>query len=219
MLPSLSRDAAAHLTSRAWSSCRLALRHGTKSMGGVRPWLHLWSINGSPVASSPGIRTSPSTTAVLNHWRLPLGNVIAGEYPGSPDITFALAKLTELLALGVTTIIDLTEPSEGLRDYGALLRTLPGGRFVHHLRCPIPDVSSTDTATLHRILDHIDVALSGEGTVYVHCWGGIGRTGMVAGAFLVRRGLPPSGALHVVNAAWRGTAKAKLAKHATRTSP
>ncbi len=90
---------------------------------------------------------------------------------------------------------------------------------MHHLRCPIQDVSITDTATLHRILDHIDVALSGEGTVYVHCWGGIGRTGMVAGALLVRRGLPPSGALHVVNAAWRGTAKAQLAKYATRTSP
>jgi protein-tyrosine phosphatase len=40
-----------------------------------------------------------------------------------------------------------------------------------------------------RILDDIDAALAEERTVYVHCWGGVGRTGTVVGCWLVRHGL------------------------------
>ena len=38
------------------------------------------------------------------------------------------------------------------------------------------------------ILDAIDAALDGGKTVYVHCWGGVGRTGTVVGCWLVRHG-------------------------------
>ena len=40
-----------------------------------------------------------------------------------------------------------------------------------------------------RILDDVDAALADGGAVYVHCWGGIGRTGTVVGCWLVRHGL------------------------------
>ena len=40
-----------------------------------------------------------------------------------------------------------------------------------------------------RILDEVDGALADGGSVYVHCWGGIGRTGTVVGCWLVRHGL------------------------------
>jgi protein-tyrosine phosphatase len=40
-----------------------------------------------------------------------------------------------------------------------------------------------------RILDDVDAALEAGGSVYVHCWGGIGRTGTVVGCWLMRHGL------------------------------
>ena len=156
---------------------------------------------------------------LLNFWELPGKRVFAGEYPGSPDIAAARQKLLELLELGVTTIIDLTEPSEGLREYDALLRTLPGGRFVHHVRSPIQDVSTTDDARMHFILDAIESALDTGGCVYVHCWGGIGRTGMVLGCLMVRQGIAFDDAIARVNAAWRNTTKAQRPTHARKDSP
>ena len=42
---------------------------------------------------------------------------------------------------------------------------------------------------MSRILDDVDAALADGRTVYVHCWGGIGRTGTVVGCWLMRHGL------------------------------
>ena len=42
------------------------------------------------------------------------------------------------------------------------------------------------------ILDRIDTALDDGENVYVHCWGGSGRTGMVVGCWLRRHGLVDS---------------------------
>jgi protein-tyrosine phosphatase len=41
---------------------------------------------------------------------------------------------------------------------------------------------------MHEILDEIDAAIAAGHRVYVHCWGGIGRTGTVIGCHLVRSG-------------------------------
>jgi protein-tyrosine phosphatase len=43
--------------------------------------------------------------------------------------------------------------------------------------------------TVVAVLDAIDGALAAGGTVYVHCWGGRGRTGVIVGCWLVRHGL------------------------------
>ena len=41
---------------------------------------------------------------------------------------------------------------------------------------------------MRAILDVIDDALQDDAPLYVHCWGGIGRTGTVVGCWLVERG-------------------------------
>jgi protein-tyrosine phosphatase len=41
----------------------------------------------------------------------------------------------------------------------------------------------------------IDAALDNKQVVYVHCWGGIGRTGTVVGCYLVRHGMTGQEAL------------------------
>ncbi len=45
------------------------------------------------------------------------------------------------------------------------------------------------------ILNQIDEWLIRGKTVYVHCFGGVGRTGMVVGCYLVRKGMAAPQAL------------------------
>jgi hypothetical protein len=101
----------------------------------------------------------------------------AGAYPGSPD------AVTTLERAGVTVFVDLTHPSDPLADYTHLLR---GSRRVAH---PIPDMGTPTAGHMMRILDEIDRAHAQNDTVYVHCWGGVGRTGTVIGCWLVRHEL------------------------------
>ena len=49
------------------------------------------------------------------------------------------------------------------------------------------------------ILDAIDDSLTAGKPTYVHCWGGVGRTGTVIGCWLLRHGLAePSNVLEVL---------------------
>jgi predicted protein tyrosine phosphatase len=103
--------------------------------------------------------------------------LLAGAYPGTVD------AVTSLEHAGVTVFIDLTHPSDPLDDYGHLLG---GSRRVAH---PIPDMGTPTAGHVMRILDEIDAAHIQDDRVYVHCWGGVGRTGTVIGCWLVRHGL------------------------------
>jgi len=103
--------------------------------------------------------------------------LLAGAYPGTEDAPKALARA------GVTLFVDLTHPSDPLDGYEALLE---GARRVAH---PIPDMGTPTAGQVMRILDDIDTARAEGGTVYVHCFGGVGRTGTVIGCWLVRHGL------------------------------
>ena len=121
--------------------------------------------------------------------------------------------------MGTDTIIDLTETRDNLRDYQDLLRTLPNGRFVKLLRAPIADVGVTEPARIHFILDVIEAALDAQQRVDPHCWGGAGRTGMIAGCLMVRRGMSSDAALAEVASGWKSMPKSKLPHHKNRTSP
>jgi protein-tyrosine phosphatase len=51
---------------------------------------------------------------------------------------------------------------------------------------------------MNRILNKIDSSLSRDWPVYVHYWGGRGRTGTVVGCYLVRTGLSGQEALRKI---------------------
>lgn len=126
-----------------------------------------------------------------SYWVLP-GRLLAGPYPGAPSKRDAKAKLDAFLDMGVTCFVDLTEEGEGppLHPYSALLRAraVRRGVRVTHLRLPIRDVDVPSSWQMRAILSAIRLALEEGETVYVHCWGGVGRTGTVVGCLLVEEG-------------------------------
>lgn len=148
------------------------------------------------------------------YWVEP-GRLLAGEYPGDRDAASARAKLGALLAAGLDTFVDLTEPDEPgrlapLQPYAHLLQAEAAARNLTalHQRWPIPDMGlPASPAHMVRILDALDDALAAGRKVYVHCWGGIGRTGTVVGCYLVRHGLSGAAALDQLAAWWRTVPK------------
>ena len=122
------------------------------------------------------------------YWVEP-GRLLAGEYPGDEDDDVTRQKLGELLDAGVRTFVDLTEAGE-LVSYEPALQAEAEARGieVRYHRHPIRDLDVTDPPGMRAILDVIDDAIAHDAPVYVHCWGGIGRTGTVVGCWLVERG-------------------------------
>ena len=100
------------------------------------------------------------------------------------------AMVRAYLDAGVDFFVDLTRPGE-MRPYDDLLRG--ESRRTRQARPSTGDCLSRTWACPARqamvtILDTIDQAVADGRTVYVHCWGGVGRTGTVVGCYLVRHG-------------------------------
>ncbi|MBF0103071.1 MAG: dual specificity protein phosphatase family protein [Desulfobacterales bacterium] len=142
------------------------------------------------------------------YWVVP-GKFLAGEYPRNKDNESSLNKINALIKSGITIFIDLTEENEGLLSYSSLLKT------VLHKRFPIQDISiPTSTDLTVAILDEIDYQIQHGGMVYLHCWGGVGRTGTIVGCWLARHGFKGKSALTRLHELWK-----QCPKSAFRTSP
>ncbi len=92
------------------------------------------------------------------------------------------AQLDSLRDQGVTAILNLCGEFCDLHDIEAA-----AGFEVHYL--PIPDEQAPDMAALERALAWLDEAVYLGKKVLIHCRHGIGRTGTVLNAYLLRRGL------------------------------
>ena len=107
------------------------------------------------------------------------GQLLAGPYPGARTRIDASRKLGAFLDLGITCFFDLTEEGEGppLHRYAPLLRELARKRGVRttHVRMPITDLGVPSEWQMRALLAAISYAIDAGETVYVHCWGGVGR--------------------------------------------
>jgi len=150
---------------------------------------------------------------VHSYWVLP-GQLLAGEYPRDPHPESSRKKLQSLLDAGITRFVDLTAPADMLEPYQEILEALVPGREVARHHFPIRDQSIPDTpGQMKAILDFIDEAVANGEKVYVHCWGGIGRTGTVVGCWLARHGGAETAAARLA-ALWQACGKS-----ARRVSP
>lgn len=131
----------------------------------------------------------------------------AGAYPSSYPRTAegTIAALTWLAAQHIGLIIDLTSPDDPLPDYTADLAT--HAPHIERLRFPIRDMSTPSAPQMLAILDAMSAAVATGKGVYVHCWGGAGRTGMVIGCWYVRLGATGAEALARLNVCRTGIAR------------
>ncbi|PPQ72217.1 hypothetical protein CVT26_006973 [Gymnopilus dilepis] len=148
-----------------------------------------------------------------SYWATPL--LLACEYPWSPSNPTS-PKLDALLRAGVRTFIDLTERGE-LVPYSAILSSrcaLLGidPQEVEYHRFPIRDrCLPASLELMYAIMDVLRDNESRGRISAVHCRGGIGRTGMVIGCWLVESGVARDGreALGVIAREWKTVEKCK----------
>ncbi len=114
---------------------------------------------------------------------------MAGEYPGVYEVSHSKLRLERLLKAGVSVFFDLTQENDA-RPYLPLLNETAAllGRKIHYIRMPIVDFFIPTVEEMKIMLNQIDAALAARQTIYVHCIGGLGRTGTVVGCYLVRHG-------------------------------
>ena len=147
-----------------------------------------------PQYTLPTPDTRPPITS--GYWVVE-GQFLAGAYPASPVRTAHWVKVRELLNAGILTIINLTESTERGHDshpfvpYEHEVRKLSNGWLEKPecLRFGIRDLGVPTIECMTKILDAIDNSLDAGRPVYVHCYGGVGRTGVVVGCWLLRHGL------------------------------
>lgn len=155
-----------------------------------------------------------------NHYRVsPEASLWAGEYPGHFLPREGAVRLQTLVDHGTSYFVDLTEPDELLPYQDGLAGLVAEGEAVpEYRRLSIPDMGTPAGADRMRdILDTIDGALADGHRVYVHCWGGIGRTGTVVGCWLTRRGFSGDAALAQVGRLFAATPKGQGGRRSPET--
>lgn len=152
------------------------------------------------------------------------GRVLAGAYPAARSDAETENILSKLLELGVNTFVclqaefsltiteELWRQGRGLRPYvrdaqRLLIKARQGGNInisqtrLDLLHLPIIDGSVTSDTAISRLADDCCQRILDGERLYIHCWGGHGRTGTLVAIILARLyGLSTSQALEYTQA-------------------
>jgi protein-tyrosine phosphatase len=171
--------------------------------------------NSKPAGSAGGLSFLDSRGDALprphgNTYWLWAGHVLAGEHPAKEGEEQLSEKLQLFALAGITHFIDLTSPADPVKTY----QPLGGAVRINH---PITDFGVPSPLQMQGILQSIQSALSQGGKVYVHCKGGIGRTGTVAATWLTEQGLDDKQALALLLQKWQAMDKRFEEPHTPET--
>ena len=153
-----------------------------------------------------------------SYWVLP-GSFLAGAYPGGHDQIQTRLNMTAFLMAGFDTFFDLTTGHE-LPSYQPILleeASLIGRQVTHH-RFSISDFGIPTHENMLGILDSIDQILAEGHRLYLHCWGGIGRTGTTVGCYFVRHGLTGKEALEKLARLYETSLQSRYHPHSPESS-
>jgi hypothetical protein len=153
-----------------------------------------------------------------SYWVVPR-QFLAGGYPiASPIGVTVRQRLADFLEAGFDTFIDLTRMDE-LPPYLPELEEEAArhGIPITYLRINIRDRGLPSHEQMAVLLDTIDASLTSGHKVYLHCWGGIGRTGMTVGCWLVRHGLTGGQALIRLNEIYRMSEQSRIFSQSPET--
>lgn len=159
-----------------------------------------------------------------SYWVVP-GLLLAGEYPYSFVEEEGRARLRAFLDAGIRLFVDLTEAKESgrtgpLDPYAKVLQEEAAalGLAVRTVRHPVRDMSVPGEGGLERIVAELVGAVERGEPAYVHCWGGIGRTGTAVASFLARRhGVTGDEALALLDVLWQDVPKSAIFAESPQT--
>ena len=134
-----------------------------------------------------------------SYWVEP-GLFLAGAFPGHPDPEQATARIRAFLSAGIRTFVNLMFEYETDHDQNLFVPYAPTvereaarmGIEAHCHRYRIRDVSTPSIELMDEIQATLRESFARNAPVYVHCWGGKGRTGQVVGIYLIEQGLATS---------------------------
>ena len=130
-----------------------------------------------------------------SYWVVP-GKILAGGYPGSEDPMEEKRKLKGLIRAGARHVISLMEaqeydpPDDPFAPYVDHMESIAQKLTISVTfdQISIKDFSVPTERQMVRIINQIDMCIKYDKPVYVHCWGGKGRTGTVVACYLARHG-------------------------------
>lgn len=116
----------------------------------------------------------------FTHTWIEQGKILAGSIPQLPE------DMHTLQSLGIQSILTLTR--RDIADYpGLFISDLQHDPFLQIGHYPIPDGGIANDDVMFGAVDFLHQSLNQQLTTYVHCRGGIGRTGAILLAYYIKK--------------------------------
>jgi len=121
-------------------------------------------------------------------------------------------RISDMKCKNISTVITLLESKIasdlGLTEFGSKL----GNADISWTHFPIPNMgvpSLKDLPSLAKLVNEVINKLKSDQAVFIHCYAGLGRTGLLAGVILTSLGMPAELAIHSIRNARPGSIETK----------